>query len=98
MEILGFKLWTGEDIIAELVSEDEGYVTLGKPGAVYQPQADQIMLQPWPVFNQQDNIVLPRDKIVTRYKVSKQLEDYYLQATSKVQIATGEQTKQILTG
>lgn len=91
-DILGFRLRSGEDLIAaiESVNEDEYVVyrpvvpiNQNQPGQ--QAQQNGLLMLKWAPFADQDLFTLTKDDYVGRpYKIWKELEDFYLESTSKI--------------
>jgi len=65
MEVKLLRIITGEEVIAELVSEDEKTITV-KNGLVVLPSAQNVGFAPWATVIDRENpdIVVSRDHIV----------------------------------
>ena len=91
MEILGFRMRTGEDVVATVVErEPGGLITISKPVSPIQSPHEQgkMMLISWLPFSIDEKITLSnRDYVASPYRVPKGLEDAYLEATSGLAVA-----------
>ena len=94
MRIIGLKLRTGEDLIAEYIALYEGKLTVRKP-VVPQQIVDNnrqpaMQFYKWPPCSKNEQFTFRlEDYIGEPYDVLKEFEDAYLQITSGIQIATG---------
>lgn len=87
-KIFGFKLCTGDEIFAEIVSVDRTDLILKSPQTLVQGP-NGIQLGNWPMFCAGDaDLPISRSSIVTYYLLQKELEESYKQATSKIAIIT----------
>lgn len=103
-DILGFRLRSGEDVIGEVESEVDGVYTLRRPAVPMNvPQTDPntgqqigngngLTMLKWAPFADQEEFTFgPKDYVGAPYKVWKQLEDYYVQSTTNIQLASANQ-------
>ena len=103
--IKGFRMRTGEDVTAELVEENGEQYYIKRPVVpVTVPERDQmgnplpdgremLHFMKWVPYATNEEFAIPLDAVVIVYDVAKEIEDYYLQATSNIQIAQGQPPK-----
>jgi hypothetical protein len=99
-DILGFRLRGGEDVIAEILSVDDYTYTVRRPAVpVNVPQQNPntgeiiengglTMLKWAPFADQEEFVFYKEDYVGNPHKIWKQLEDYYLESVSRIQIAS----------
>ena len=90
-----FKLVSGEEIIAKVVSENETtYLVSDVRTLVMQPTGPGqmgIALVPWVATMADQELPLKKTHVMVENKnVPKQLEDGYLQETTGIQLASGK--------
>ncbi len=101
-EVLGFRLRSGEDMVGQVVSEDNGTYVIYRPAVpINVPQQDPntgktlqgdglTMLKWAPFADQEEFTFTPNDYVGEPYKVWKELLDFYLQSTTTIAIAPGQ--------
>jgi hypothetical protein len=102
MDVLGFKLVTGDDIVARVSEETRSGFTIEKPVVpipAIDPHTGQptgaIQLHKWLPFTD-ESVYLDRERTIVVYSVDPEFAQYYLNATSDIQIP--DNPSQILKG
>jgi len=108
MQIKGIKLTTGDELVAQVVSENaDGSLTVHDPLMMVMnvvpkskdnPEGGLVCnFYPWTIIAEGD-IVLQAAGIMAHYPVPKDVEASYYQNTSGLQIVSGAAAHQILQG
>jgi hypothetical protein len=91
-DIVAFRLATGEEVVAKLVSETETGVTIAKPVVLQMqmvgPQQAGIGLAPFMVAIDEDaKVTVQRSLMITRpVKARKEIANNYIKATTGLEI------------
>jgi len=94
MNVIGFRMRSGEDIFAELVEERPAgdYVIRRPVVPVTHPHPNQqgqemIRFLKWCPYSTTEEFEFGSADYVVSYKLPKELEDAYMEVTSSIQIA-----------
>lgn len=111
MEILGFRLRSGEDLIGQVLAKDDGFYVVKRPavpmnvpqqdpntGQAIQNQNGLTMLKWCPFADQEEFTFGPTDYVGMPYKIWDELEKFYLQSTSEIAIAGAGDVVQPING
>ena len=109
-KILGFRLRSGEDMIGQITSEEDGVYTVYRPAVPMNvPQRDPntgqtigdgngLSMLKWAPFADQEEFTFgPSDYVGQPYNIWDELEKFYLESTSNIAIA-GSIPKQQING
>lgn len=83
-EVYGFKLATGEEVIARLVTKERTEYVITQP---FQTMVSQqgVALAPWPMISEERaQLGIPIAHIVTVFPPRKEYADYYKEETSTI--------------
>lgn len=83
-EVYGFKISTGEEIIAKIVDQTETTFTLSKPLTLMPSQQGMAMIQTLIGANTDKNVILQKSFVIFQYPVIPQLEKHYIETTSGI--------------
>jgi hypothetical protein len=87
-KIFGFKLFTGDEIFAKIVSVDRTDLILQSPKTLMQGEAG-IQLGHWPLFSAGEaDLPISRSSIVTYFLLPKELQADYERSISKIVLVT----------
>ena len=91
MKVVAMKLVSGEEIIGRVIEQDSVSVTMSHVRVVCLQQ-DQtgrygVGMMDYIVSNKDCEITIDRDKAVTMFDASQEIEKAYLQNTSGIQLA-----------
>ena len=82
-DIIAIKLTSGEEVLAEFVSQSDAHLTVSKPRTIHLSQSGRSGLLPYLMADPDRKVVvLSIAAIVTWYEVGEDLSKAYLQATS----------------
>lgn len=98
MNLKVFKLTSGEEIVAEIVSQTVDHITIMNPVTLAPtPQGFQ-PIPAWPCFATKTGIPIEAKHIMAMGEPKDQLADFYLETFSGIKAASPEQTKKLLIG
>ena len=98
MDIVGVKLKSGDEFFARSLPALGDTYVFEEPARPMVGPNGQLTLMIWNPFSDQKQWTFNKDEVSQIYPLRKEIEKIYMEATSGISIASGQQAKEILRG
>ena len=86
-EIVGFKLVSGEEVVAKIVEENSTDYIVSKPMTLIANQQGLGMMQSMMSMNTNSNVILKKSAVVFVTDIIPDMENHYIETTSGIALA-----------